>query len=249
MLGTAAFAIIAATVLVTSFISGIFGMAGGLILLGVLLLFLDVVPAMVLFGTIQTAANGWRAAIWLKYVNWSIVWRFLVGSTLAFAVMRLIAVVPSKAMIYLGLGLIPFAANLLPKSLTPDITRPGAPYICGAFILVLQLIAGAAGHILDIFFQKSQLDRKTIVATKAVTQVAGHGYRILYFGSFDAAFVASIPLWAYAGAIVLAMLGTTLAGQVLMRMTDAGFRVWSKRITTAVAVTYLVRGCMLLVTD
>ena len=32
------------------------------ILLGVLLLYMDVAPAMVLFGVIQTAANGWRAA-------------------------------------------------------------------------------------------------------------------------------------------------------------------------------------------
>lgn len=246
MIGPAVLALIGVTVLVTSFISGIFGMAGGLILLGVLLVFMDVAPAMVLFGTIQTAANGWRAAIWLRHVNWGIVWRFIVGSTLAFAAMRSVSLLPNKATIYLGLGIIPFAANLLPRSLTPDITRPGAPYICGAFILVLQLLAGAAGHILDIFFQKSQLDRKTIVATKAVTQVAGHGYRILYFGSFAAAFDTSIPLWGYIGAIALAVVGTTVAGRVLMRMTDDGFRTWSKRITTAVAVTYLVRGGLLL---
>lgn len=246
MLGAAALAIIGATILVTSFISGIFGMAGGLILLGVLLLFLEVAPAMVLFGTIQTAANGWRAVLWLGHVDWGIVWRYLVGSTLMFLAMRSVSLLPGKAVIYLGLGLIPFAAYLLPKSLTPDITRPGVPYICGAFILVLQLLAGAAGHILDIFFQKSQLDRKTIVATKAVTQVSGHGYRIAYFGSFEAAFDTSLPLWAYAAGIALAVLGTSLAGLVLMRMTDAGFRSWSKRITMAIAAVYLARAAWLL---
>ena len=160
MLAPAVLAIIGATILVTSFISGIFGMAGGLILLGVLLLFMDVAPAMVLFGTIQTASNGWRAALWVRHVDWGIVWRYLVGSTAMFLLLRTVAILPSKAMLYIGLGLIPFAADLLPKRLTPDITRPGAPYICGAFIIVLQLLAGAAGHILDIFFQKSQLDRK-----------------------------------------------------------------------------------------
>ena len=75
-MGPAILAIIAATILVTSFISGIFGMAGGIILLGVLLIFIDVAPAMMLFGTIQTAANGWRAALWLRYVDWGIVWRY-----------------------------------------------------------------------------------------------------------------------------------------------------------------------------
>ena len=70
---------------------------------------------MVLFGTIQTAANGWRAALWVRYVDWGIVWRFLVGSTLMFLLLRTVAILPSKAMLYLGLGLMPFAADLLPK--------------------------------------------------------------------------------------------------------------------------------------
>ena len=176
-----------------------------------------------------------------------IVWRYLVGSTLMFLVLRLVAVLPSKATLYIGLGLIPFAADLLPRKLTPDITRPGAPYICGAFIITLQLLAGAAGHILDIFFQKSQLDRKTIVGTKAVTQVSGHLYRILYFGSFEFAFDTSIPWWAYAGAIALSIMGTSLAAPVLLRMSDAGFRVWSRRLTMTIASVYLVRGLWLLV--
>lgn len=56
--------LLAFVVVATSFLSGIFGMAGGLILLGVLLALLDVAPAMVLFGTTQLAANGWRGALW-----------------------------------------------------------------------------------------------------------------------------------------------------------------------------------------
>lgn len=247
MLGSAVLAIVAITIVVTSFISGIFGMAGGMILLGVLLIYLDVAPAMVLFGAIQTGSNGWRVVLWVRYVDWSIVWRYLVGSTLMFLALRSVALLPSKAGLYFGLGLIPFAAELLPKKLTPDITRPGAPYICGAFIIVLQLMAGAAGHILDIFFQKSHLDRKTIVATKAVTQVAGHVYRIAYFGSFEFAFDTAVPWWGYMGAIVLSFAGTSLAAPVLLRMTDSGFRMWSRRVTIAVALVYLARGLWLVI--
>ena len=248
MLAPAALAIIAVSILVTSFISGIFGMAGGIILLGVLLLYLDVVPAMVLFGAIQTAANGWRALLWLRYVEWGIVWRYLVGSTLMFLALRTVAILPSKATLYLCLGLMPFAAELLPKRLSLDITRPGLPYLCGAFIIVLQLLAGAAGHILDVFFQKSPLDRKTIVATKAVTQVAGHVYRIAYFGSFSLALDESIPSWTYAAAIALSLAGTSLAALVLVRMTDAAFRQWARRVTLAVSITFLARWLWLVAT-
>ncbi len=193
-----ALVIVAFAVLASSFISGIFGMAGGMILLGVLLVFMDVVPAMVLMGVIQMASNGWRAALWYRYVDWGIVWRFVVGSTLVFLLIRSMSLLPSKATLYLTLGLLPFAADLLPKRVSLDITRPGVAYGAGALIIVLQLLAGAAGHILDVFFQRSPLDRKTIVATKAVTQVTSHVYRIIYFGSFAAAYDDSIALWEYA---------------------------------------------------
>ena len=53
-------AALAAVALVTSFISGIFGMAGGMLLIGFLLLFLPVPVAMVFHGVIQITANGWR---------------------------------------------------------------------------------------------------------------------------------------------------------------------------------------------
>jgi hypothetical protein len=127
-----------------------------------------------------------------------------------------------------------------------DITRPGVPFAAGALIITLQLMAGAAGHILDVFFQRSKLDRRAIVATKAVTQVSGHVYRILYFGSFAATFDASLPWWCYAAGIGLALAGTSLAALLLVRMTDDGFRMWSRRVTIAVSVVYLVRGLWLL---
>src|SRR5205085_9022507 len=173
------------------------------------------------------ASNGWRATLWWRHVQWSIVWRFLVGSTTVFLLMRSVAILPNKATLYLTLGLLPFAADLLPKRWSLDITRPGVPYVAGAIIIVLQLLAGAAGHILDVFFQKSQLDRKTVVGTKAVTQVTGHVYRIAYFGSFEAAFDASVPWWAYAVGIGLSLAGTSTSALVLERMTYDGFTLWS----------------------
>jgi len=243
---TAAFAVVGATILGTSFISGIFGMAGGLILLGVLLMFMDVVPAMILFGIIQMGANGWRALLWRTHVRWSLVWRYLIGATAAFLVMRLVAFVPDKALVYIGLGVLPFAAELLPRHLWPDITRPWGPYVCGVVIMVLQLLAGAAGHILDMFFQRSTIDRKGIVGTKAVCQTTAHLFRVLYFGSLATSLDDRVPLWAIAMGLALAFTGTSLAASVLERMTEADFRLWSRRIVHAVAITFLARGAWLL---
>ena len=222
-LGPFAIAAVAMAVLGASIVSGIFGMAGGMILLGVLLLFMDVAPGMVLFGVIQLASNGWRSALWFRCVDWAIVWRFLAGSTLSFRLMGSLALLPSKATVDLTLGLLPFLADLVPQRVSLDIARPGVAYAAGALITVLQLLAGAAGHILAVFFQRSPLDRKAVVATKAATQVSGHVYRILYFGTLAATFDVTIPWWAYLAGIGLSLAGTLLAAAVLTRMSDTGF--------------------------
>ena len=238
--------LLAATVIATSFISGVFGMAGGLVLLGVLLMVLDVGPAMILFGATQAAANGWRAALWLRHVQWRLVWPFLIGSTAVFFAMRLVAIYPDKAWVYIGLGLSPFVADVMPRQLTPDITRPGAPYVCGAIVMLMTLLAGVAGPILDVFYQKSALDRREVVATKAVTQTTGHLYRIIYFGSFSAGLGDEIGAHIFVGAIVFAIVGTTIAARVLQGMSNAAFRQWSRLVIMAVSLVYLVRGLWLL---
>ena len=149
-----ALAVLAATVIATSFLSGIFGMAGGMILLGVLLVFLDVAPAMVLFGTTQAAANGWRVVMWRRYVQWSIVGRYVTGATLAFLALRSIAFLPDKALVNFIIGALPFVVYALPNRwLALDVTDPSVPYLCGALIMLIQLFGGASGHILDLFFQ------------------------------------------------------------------------------------------------
>jgi uncharacterized membrane protein YfcA len=69
-----ALAVIGATIVFSSFVSSVFGMAGGMVLLGVLLVFFDVATAMVLFSIIQLGTNGWRAVHYRQYVLWPIFW-------------------------------------------------------------------------------------------------------------------------------------------------------------------------------
>ena len=111
---------------------------------------------------------------------------------------------------------------------------------------VLQLLAGATGVILDLFFQKSGLDRRTIIGTKSVLQVVGHLFRVAYFASLAAALDVGISWSALVGALLLAVAGTSVAGYVLERMTDDGFRIWSRRIIYTVSAIYIVRGTWLL---
>jgi uncharacterized membrane protein YfcA len=147
-------------------------------------------------------------------------------------------------MVYLGLGLMPFLVEALPAAMRPNIEWRGVPFITGIFTTIIQFMAGVGGLFLDIFFQKSALDRKTTNATKAVTQTFSHLLRGLYFGSLAGVGELSVTMWA--PAIVLAVIGAMLAPLVVERMTDSGFRQWTRAIIFTIAAVYLVRGGWLL---
>ena len=237
-------ALIGATILVSSFVSGVFGMAGGMILLGVLLVYYDVTTAMILFSIIQFAANGWRALLWYRYVRWPIFFHYVVGAMVAFAALRVVAYVPDKATVYLLLGVMPFLVELLPRRAHPSIEWPGMPFVSGALTTVVQFMSGVGGVFLDVFFQKSMLDRKTTVATKAETQTFSHVLRAVYFGSLGG--LGSVMTWAPLGAVALAIAATSATPYVIERMTDHGFRQWTRVVIYAICGIYLVRAGVLL---
>jgi uncharacterized membrane protein YfcA len=56
-----------------------------------------------------------------------------------------------------------------------------------------------------------------------------------------------IPAWVFVASILLAMLGTTLAGSTLSRMSEADFRRYSRLIIQTVSIVMLMRGLWLLV--
>jgi len=128
-----AWTIIGLSIVAGSFLSGVFGMAGGMVVIGVPLIYFDVATAMILFSIIQLAANGWRAAQWWSFVRWDIIWRYCLGGLVAFAVLRVIEFVPDKALVYLLLGLMPFAVEILPASWRPSIEWRGVPFVTGIF--------------------------------------------------------------------------------------------------------------------
>lgn len=237
-------AFIGASVLLASFVSGMFGLAGGMILLGSLLVFLDVATAMVVFSILQLFGNIWRIVLWRQFIRWGIVGAYVAGSLSAFVLLSFVSFVPNKAFVYLVLGLLPFTVEAIPKKWKPNIQRTGVPTASGFITSAIQLLAGNGGLLLDVVFQKSLLDRKTTVATKAMAQSFTHLMRMAYYiplgGMGDA-----MPLWGYAAGIVLTITGTSLAATMLERMTDEGFRHWTRNVIFAVSSVYLLRAAWL----
>ena len=238
---------IALAVFAGTFTSGIFGMVGGQIVLAVLLYFMPVSAAMTIFSALMFTSGFWRAALWRRHIDWPITARYVAGSAVAYVLMLFIAFVPSKPVIYLGLGLLPLLGYLLPKRHAPDVTRPGRASICGFIVMVLQLGVGGGGNVLDMFFQASPLSRHVIVATKAVTQLFSQAMRFLYFGSLALEAGDKMPIWLFVVYVLLSFAGGSAATGVLNRMSDANFRKWTKWIILALSCIYVGLGLWLLV--
>jgi len=242
------FICIGVAVVVTSFISGILGMAGGMILMGVLLALMPVPAAMLLHGVCQMASNGWRMWLWRREVNWRVFRGNAWGSLAILAVFCALQLVGSRPVVYLILGLTPFISYVLPPKLKLNVDRPWHPFVCGLSCTGLQLLSGVAGPLLDVFFLQSKMDRRGVVATKAATQTMSHLLKILYFGFLlGQSQGGRVEWWMAASMIALAMLGTTLSRGVLEKMSDVNFRQWTRWTVTAVGMCYLGNGILILV--
>ena len=99
----------------TAFLSGIFGMAGGLILIGVLLVIFPLPTAMVLHAVTQMASNGWRALLWWRHIDWKSTAFYVAGCLVAVGLWSITLYVPDKAVALLLLGLSPFIIRAIPE--------------------------------------------------------------------------------------------------------------------------------------
>jgi uncharacterized membrane protein YfcA len=239
------FSVLAASTLVTAFISGILGMAGGMILMGVLLAFLPLPAAMMLHGISQLASNGGRAFMLRNEVDWRVFRGYVVGAALALGLFAATSIVVGKAAALIAMGLTPFAALLLPEKLHLNVERRGHSVLCGFVCLALNLVAGIAGPILDAFFVRSKMSRHAVVATKALTQTLSHLVKIVYFGGVIAVQGGEVSPWLIPTMVLLAFLGTSLSRPVLERMSDASFRQWTRWTVMTLGALYLASGLRL----
>lgn len=235
-----------AAVFLTALISAIFGMAGGLILMGVLAALYPVAGAMVAHGLIQSVSNGWRALLLRRFILGRALALFAAGSGLAAAGLAFLSVTLSAPALFLVLGLVPLLVWLPKDRFALDARRTADGLAGGVLVTGLNVVAGVSGPLLDVFFQQVDADRRAVVATKAACQVLSHAVKIAYYAGPAFSLAAAPALWMLALAVPLSIAGTTLGARVLARITDANFRHWTKWIVTGVGAVYVARGLLLI---
>lgn len=246
-------ALILLSVFVTSLISGVLGMAGGLILMAILVLLVSVPAAMIIHGAVQSIANGSRAWFLRDHIQWHILPIYIIGALAAlvtfYAVVWAAAWLPSKNMVLLLIGLFPWVGLILPSNSPLVITHRPSQFICGYLVTFAQLTAGASGPLLDLFYVNSTLDRRAIVATKGITQTLGHLMKLGFYVSvltiaIDSQAVSTheVEGWLLIAAGICSIAATRVGTLVLGRFSNVTFRKVSQRVILLLGLLCILNG-------
>ncbi|MCP3987422.1 MAG: sulfite exporter TauE/SafE family protein [bacterium] len=227
----------------TAVLSAVVGMAGGITLLGVMLLFLPPLVAIPLHGTIQLVSNGSRTWIQRSHVDRGILLRFglllLPMGVLGIAVAQELP----EALVRAGIGVFVLTATWAPGILLlgthPEAIDRGRRFLgLGAAAGFLNMTIGATGPLLAPFFLNLGLDRRQLVGTKAGCQMLGHLAKILLFGLSGFAFEEHLPLMV--GATIGVVAGTWLGSRLLEKVSERLFRVLYRSVLTLIALRLII---------
>lgn len=242
------YGLILASVFATAVLSGVLGMAGGMILMAILVSVVPVSVAMMLHGAVQAMSNGSRTWFLREFVQWRILPPYIVGAALALGGFTAVALVPDAGVVLILVGAMPFLARVTPRLSALDMNHWPTAALCGAVVTAAQLLAGASGPLLDMFYLNSTLNRHQVVASKAITQTLGHLLKLVYYGLIIGS-VGTLPWWIYVLAMATAVAGTRVGTRLLDRLADDTFRRVSGWVILVIATACLVEGVRTLVTS
>ena len=162
--------ILAVAATATSALSAVIGMAGGIILLAIMLLFLPVELVIPIHAAVQLISNGTRVILFIRHVEWRVWAFFSVPAGMGILLGReLFAALDPDHLRYL-IAVFILIATYLPKP-KGNGAWPRWPFlIAGAVGGTLGMIVGAIGPIIAPFFLHTKILKEEMIATKAVCQ-------------------------------------------------------------------------------
>lgn len=238
-------------VLLTATISGVFGMAGGLALLAILLAVLPVEVAMVFHGSVQAASNGSR--FWLHRSHTlptRVIWAYALGAGCAVLLCLCLALRVDAREAYLALGLLTLVGLALPKRRAPSFAKPKAATLCGVATGFAHLTAGVSGPILDAFFLRGDIEKRAVLATKACTQTLSHTVKVAFWALPARGAVAAATneasewpaVWIWVLSICCAFAGSALGRRIVLRLSETRFQRYSRSLVAVLGLVCLIRA-------
>ena len=231
---------------ITSSISAVLGMGGGIILLGIMAIMIPEGYAVVaLHGIIQLVSNFTRSFVFRQHIKKDIIRQYLPGAILGLSLSALIIFILItlfqvdsakeikidflKPLIGIFILWFLFGRRPQPKDDHPNFF--GVGLVSG----LTTVFIGATGPLIAPFFLKGKLTKETIIANKAICQAMSHAGKIplfIFFFQFD--YLAEVevlfPL------IIAVFIGTNLGKKILAFIPEKVFQLLFRGALTVIAI-------------
>ncbi|MGH8455861.1 MAG: sulfite exporter TauE/SafE family protein [Stenotrophobium sp.] len=238
---SAAILAIAVAAALTAMLSGIAGVGGGTILIGIFYaLGLTTAQAVPVHAAVQLVSNASRTAAYFRAVEWRAAGWFLLGCAPApFLVAPWVAHANTHA-IELVLALL-IIVSLLPGSDRVTAMPLRWAYLLGGVLVgSIGMFVGASGLFVGRLFLRPEWRKETMIGTLALCQCLGHFTKILGFASVGLSPLSEPALlWPLLIAVIL---GTAAGKWLNQRLSEERFRTLVHAILWIMALKLIWDG-------
>ncbi len=208
--------LLALSSLITSVVAGFTGMAGGVMMIALMMMILPPTLVVPLHGIVQLFSNAFRVFVLRRSVHRRTMKFFLsgavLGGCLGYFLIR--EVTHSEWFLAVVCALL-FYTVFKPKRM-PDIKLNAVGFfLLGTFTAAIGPLVGTVGPFLAPFFVRDDFPQETIVASKGAAQATVHIIKIPIFLSLQFAYQDHLPHML--SMIATAYIGTWLGVRLLQR--------------------------------
>lgn len=224
--------------LLTSIISGILGMGGGMTLLGVMAIVLPPAQVVPLHGVVQLFSNSTRTIVFIRHVAWRLVLPYVPALVIGLWLATLVWSGDRLDWFRPGIGVF-VLAFLVMRRRKPTLRK--LPIYFFPFLGVaagfISVFVGATGPFIAPFFLRDDLEKEEVIATKAICQSASHLLKVPAFLSLGFDYAPHLELLVILTATVV--VGTVIGKKLLSRLSSETFVRLFEIVLAAIAV-YLI---------
>ena len=233
-------ALLGVTALLTAAMTAVIGFGGGVILIGVILLFVPPAVAIPIHGLVQIVSNAWRLFLFRRHIFWPICLRFtaLLPVGIALGIWFFQGLSAATVQVLIGsFVLLSLFTRKLRRFRGRDLPL-WSFWPLGFVAGILNIMVGVVAVALGPLVIRKELAKQQLIATIAYLSASGHVGKVIAFGLTGFSFQRY--LLALAVMIPAVMLGGNLGKWLLGYVSDQVFLVLFQVLLVALALKLIV---------